>query len=300
MNLELFTENSLLVFSKSGRLLVELSPYVLGGVLIGEALRYASWLKIVNNVCNANPLLAVFMAAVLGTVSPLCTYGTVPIVLYLFRTGTPLPPIVTFLSTSSLMNPQLFILTWGGIDAEMALVRLVAVLIYGFLLGVVLLKFFSKTIVNPKVYSSRIDKKHQTDSISKRFSKKEFLDHSWHSIQFVGYYLIIGIILGSIIEVFVPGRWLYVLFSPDGWFAVPLAAILGIPLYACGGGTIPLIRTMLFTGMAKGAALAFFMVGPATRITPLLAITTVIRPRFITVYVFSLIVFSLIAGFIYG
>jgi uncharacterized membrane protein YraQ (UPF0718 family) len=89
------------------------------------------------------------------------------------------------------------------------------------------------------------------------------------------------------------------LFNPGEWFAVPLAAILGIPLYACGGGTIPLIRSLLFSGMAKGSALAFFIVGPATRITPLMAMTSVLRPKLISIYVISLIFYSLIAGLIY-
>jgi len=299
MNTELILENSLQVLNNSGKLLIELFPYVLGGVLIGEALRYASWVPLVKRICNQHPFTAISLAAVLGIVSPLCTYGTIPIVLYLIKIGTPLSPIVTFLSTSSLMNPQLFILTWGGINPEMALVRLGVVLLYGIILGLSLLKLSSNFILNPKINNNSCDKNDLSYKLEK-FDISKFLNQSWRSIQFVGYYIVIGIILGSIIEVFIPGKWIFMLFNPGEWFAVPLAAILGIPLYACGGGTIPLIRSLMFGGMAKGSALAFFIVGPATRITPLMAMTTIVRPKFISFYVVWLIIFSLIAGFVYG
>lgn len=299
MNIEQLTENSLLVFTKSGMLLLELFPYVLAGALIGEALKYASWTKVVSKACTTHPFFSISMAAVLGIISPLCTYGTIPIILRLFKMGTPLSVIITFLSTSSLMNPQLFILTWGGVSPDMALARLGAVFVFGILFGLIVLKFSSSSVTNPKI----VNKESVIEFISEHrvssCNKTEYLKSTWSSIQFVGYYLLIGIILGSVIEVFIPGRWIYMLFNPNEWFAVPLAAILGIPLYACGGGTIPLIRSLLLGGMDKGSALAFFVVGPATRVTPLMAMASVVRPRFISFYVISIIIFSLFAGFLY-
>src|SRR5208337_2697925 len=93
------------------------------GVLAGELLKYAPLMRLVGRASRLSVGASVFLAAVLGMVSPLCTYGTVPVVLQLFLTGVPLAPLVTFLSTSSHMNPQLFMLTWGGISPTMALAR---------------------------------------------------------------------------------------------------------------------------------------------------------------------------------
>lgn len=299
MNIELLIENSLLVFTKSGILLMELLPYIIVGALTGEALKYASWPKYINKVCNTHPLLAISVAASLGAISPLCTYGTIPIIIRLIKMGTPISVTITFLSVSSLMNPQLFILTWGGISSEMAFARLGAVLVFGILLGLALLRVSSSSITNTDILENGQIKKQACEKKITGFNKLEFLYGTWNSLKFIGYYMIIGIVLGSLIEVFIPGKWIYTLFNPSKWFAVPLAAILGIPLYACGGGTIPLIRSLLFSGMAKGSALAFFIVGPATRVTPLMAMSSVVRPKFISVYVASIIIFSLIAGFLY-
>ena len=99
-------------------------------------------------------------------------------------------------------------------------------------------------------------------------------------------------------EVFVPDAWLVTVFQKPQWMGVLFGALLGVPLYACGGGTIPLIHAMIGKGMGTGAALAFFIVGPATRIAPLIALSTIIRPRFIGLYILLLFIFAVLAGFL--
>ena len=96
-----------------------------------------------------------------------------------------------------------------------------------------------------------------------------------------------------------PDRWLSVLFHPGRWYSVLLASLLGVPLYACGGGTIPLIRELVQRGMSRGAALGFFLVGPATRPAPLAALAALLRPRFILLYLCALMVFAVLAGLVY-
>ncbi|MBU1049096.1 permease [Candidatus Bipolaricaulota bacterium] len=299
MNLHLLWEELILVFALSGRIALRLFPFVVAGVLIGEALKHARWTGLIERACRRHPISAICWAATLGILSPLCTYGTVPIVLQLARTGTPMFPLITFLSVSSLMNPQLFIITWRGIGPEMALARVLAVLAFGLILGATLWRLPSRWVVNPRALQMTQSTKKREHRQEETHPLKAFIGASWRSLQFVGFYMLLGILLGSIIEVFVPGEWILLLFNPTEWFALPLAAILSVPLYACGGGTIPLIRSLLLSGMGKGSALAFFLAGPATRFTPLLALATVLKGSFLVVYVATLILFSLLAGLVY-
>lgn len=90
------------------------------------------------------------------------------------------------------------------------------------------------------------------------------------------------------------------MFRPGEWASAALAAVLGVPLYACGGGTIPLVRSLLRQGMSEGAALAFFISDPATRVTPLMALAAVLRPGFILAYVCALLAYSIVVGVLYG
>jgi uncharacterized membrane protein YraQ (UPF0718 family) len=287
------------VLVKAGQSLLSLGPYVILGVLVGEALKLTSWTRFIYRFVSKSPFVSIMLAAIFGVVSPLCTYGTIPVVIQLFNGGIHIAPLATFLATSSLMNPQLFIMTWGGISPEMALIRAGAVLLFGLLLGLILYRVPESWIINPHLLNGRQNQPPVLPGQPHRFTWRKFLRNNFDTLQYIGFYIIIGIIIGAIIEVYVPGRWMAFLFKTDRWASIFLAALLGVPLYACGGGTIPLIRTLIQEGMSKGAALAFFMVGAATRVTPLTALATIIRPMFIVCYVVLLILFSVVIGGIY-
>lgn len=288
------------VLVKSGQTLLSLGPYVLFGVVVGEILKLTSWTRFIYRFISKSPLVSVILAAILGMVSPLCTYGTIPVVIQLFNSGIHIAPLATFLATSSLMNPQLFIMTWGGISPEMAMIRAGAVLLFGLMLGFILYQMPEDRVINPNLLKGRRNEPLDRTGQPPKFTWRKFLRSNLDTLQYIGFYIIIGIIIGAIIEVYIPGEWLGFLFKTNHWASVLLAALLGVPLYACGGGTIPLIRTLIQEGMSKGAALAFFMVGAATRVTPLTALATIIRPLYILLYVALLILFSIVVGGIYN
>jgi hypothetical protein len=77
---------------------------------------------------------------------------------------------------------------------------------------------------------------------------------------------------------------------------VLLAGLLGVPLYACGGGAVPVIAGLLAQGMSPGAALAFFLAGPATRLTALAALGTLLKRRALMAYVVYIVAGAALAG----
>jgi uncharacterized protein len=274
----------------------QLLPYLVLGVLASEGLRHTPVANVLERGCRRRPAVAIPAAAVLGIVSPLCTYGTVPMVLQLLRAGVPISPLATFLSASSLMNPQLLVLSWGGLGPRITLARLAAVFFFALLLGAVMHFVPARWLMSTG----------QRGDLGKppkpcpRFGLLSFLRRSAKMLQFVGFYVMLGILLGAVIEVAVPGRWIVAVFGGGGWYQVLLAAMLGVPLYACGGGVIPLIRALIEQGMAPAAALAFLIAGPATRVPPLMALATIVRPLVVVVYVVLLIAYSVLSGLLYG
>jgi uncharacterized membrane protein YraQ (UPF0718 family) len=194
------------------------------------------------------------------------------------------------------MNPQLLIISWGGLGPKMALARAVAVLLFGLVLGAIL-------YVLPRSWSVKgvLDKERVASAKPKRvFAVKDFIIRSWRTLEFVGFYVLLGVLLGAAIEVLVPGRWIFALFGSGGWLQILLASLLGVPLYACGGGTIPLVQALIEQGMVPGAALAFLVAGPATRVAPLMALSTILRPAFVVTYVVFLVLYSVVVGIFYG
>lgn len=272
----------------------QLLPYVVLGVIASEGLRYTNVAPLLERGCRRHAAVAIPAAALLGIASPICTFATVPLVVQLLRTGVPIAPLATFLSTSSLMNPQLLVITWGGLGAKMALVRVAAVFVFGLLLGALLQVLPVRLAAQP----ARPGEKKPKECAP--FTVATFAIHSWKTLQFVGTYVVLGAVLGAVIEVLVPGQWVSAAFGSGGWYQTLLAALLGIPLYACGGGVIPLVNSMMGRGMAGGAALAFLIAGPATRVPPLMALAAVVRPLAVVAYVFLLVAYSVLAGLVYG
>lgn len=284
----------LLILKSASITLFNLAPYVLAGVALSEILKYIEWSDLLIRQASAAPLVSIFWAVALGLASPLCTYGTLPIVLTLFGLGFPVASLTTFLVASSLMNPQLFIITWGGISPTMALHRLLAVAIYALLFGILL------HIMNPgKLVNTTLRPEPEARSNSKKiFTWFSFLKGSFQALQFVGFYIVVGVLLGAVVDVVIPKEWLLHVFGGPEWLGILIGALLGIPFYACGGGTIPLIAAMLDKGMSPGAALAFFIVGPATRVTPLVALAAIIRPRIIGLLIVLLLCYAVAVGLI--
>lgn len=86
------------------------------------------------------------------------------------------------------------------------------------------------------------------------------------------------------------------LFGGNEAFGVLMAATIGVPLYACGGGTIPLLQTWLMGGMSLGSAAAFMITGPATKITNLGAIKIVLGIKRFALYLAYVMIFSFLTG----
>ena len=283
--------------------LIGILPYLVAGVLIGELLKFTSWTKIIYKWVSKSPFIAVLAAAVIGTVSPLCTYGTIPVVIELYKSGIHIAPLVTFLAASSLMNPQLFVMTAGvisGIGLEMAIVLTVAVIIVSLVLGLLTYLVPAKYIVKKNIVLYEDGGCNIKNREKKIFIVRQYFINCSKNLKNVGFYMLIGIFLSVVIGLYIPKTWIHnALGEQQGVLAILLAAVLGVPLYACGGGAIPLVNRLIQNGMAKGSGLAFFIVGSATRPAPIAAMAALFTPLFLVAYCVFLIISSVLLGLAY-
>ena len=109
---------------------------------------------------------------------------------------------------------------------------------------------------------------------------------------------LVGILLTALYQIHVPPDAVSGLFGKDNGFGVLMAATIGVPLYMCGGGTIPLLQEWLWDGMSMGSAAAFMITGPATKITNLGAMKIVLGWKRFLLYLFYIILFSWIIGMV--
>lgn len=118
------------------------------------------------------------------------------------------------------------------------------------------------------------------------------------NIKATGLYFLIGIALSAIFQRYVPAESFASLFGgANRGFGLLMAATVGVPLYVCGGGTIPLLMAWLEHGMSFGAATSFMITGPATKITNLGAVKIVLGMRHFILYLLFVMLYALLCGF---
>lgn len=125
-----------------------------------------------------------------------------------------------------------------------------------------------------------------------------FLKNLGRNVRATGLYFLIGVLLSALFQRYVPADDFAGLFGENEGFGLLLAATIGVPLYACGGGTIPLLQQWLSSGMSMGAASSFMITGPATKITNLGALKIVLGIRHFLLYLAFVMIFSLATGMV--
>ena len=118
------------------------------------------------------------------------------------------------------------------------------------------------------------------------------------NLRATGGYFLLGIFLSAVFQRYVSPEIFARLFGRKNAFGVLMAATIGVPLYACGGGTIPLLQQWLASGMSMGSATAFMITGPATKITNLGALKIVLGIKHFLMYLGFVMAFALLSGFI--
>ena len=255
-------------------------------------------------VKKSRRLPAILAASIAGMISPACTYGTVPVCIDLMQRGTPLGPIIAFLAASSIITPQIWIMTLGFLGPIIAGAQLVAAFIAAVVAGVVFQKLQDRGV---KLLTADAETKlegaahsqdkhghmhHSTRPWYKRFTTR-FLD----LLEFTGLYFVIGALLAAAVPYFVDSSFVVSAMGRGKWYAIPVATVMSVPVYVCGGATVLLLMQGAVMGMAQGAILTFMVSGPATRFTSLAALATVLRKRAVLGYVLVVIVVAMIAGF---
>lgn len=234
--------------------------------------------------------VGIFLASALGILSPLCMYGTIPIAASFYKQGMREDWLAAFMMSSVLLNPQLMIYS-TALGMTAMLIRLLSCYVCGVVAGLLVgIKDSPNPFFNFEGFLP--GKSHDTDP--NLFLR--FLKNLGRNIKATGVYFLIGILLSALFQRYVPSEQFAELFGAHRGFGVLLAATVGVPLYACGGGTIPLLQEWLVSGMSMGSAAAFMVTGPATKITNLGALKIVLGIKNFVIYLVYVMAFSLVTG----
>lgn len=229
-------------------------------------------------------------ACLLGIASPLCMYGTIPIAASFHREGMREDWLASFMTASILLNPQLIIYS-AALGRTALTVRIVTCFLCGCAAGFLVFLFYrKKEFFNFNGFKEKASRDTHPDLLIR------YLLNFGRNIKATGLYFLFGILLSAIFQRYVPQDFMIKAFGGNEAWGILMAATIGVPLYACGGGTIPLLQSWLMEGMNLGSAAAFMITGPATKITNLGALKIVFGIRRFLLYLAFVMIFSLLAG----
>jgi uncharacterized membrane protein YraQ (UPF0718 family) len=261
---------------------------VLGSLIsvFGKEKIHALFVKMKNSKMG---VFGIVPASLLGIASPLCMYGTIPIAASFAEKGMAEEWIAAFVMSSILLNPQLLFYS-AALGVPAFVLRFVLSFLCGITAGICIRLFFRE---KPFFRFTKFEMTNR-DTDPNLFIR--FLKNLGRNIKATGPYFLVGIILTALFQRYVPQEAFAGLFGSSRAFGVLMAAAVGVPLYVCGGGTIPLLREWMLSGMTLGSASAFMITGQAMKITNLGAVKIVLGIKHFLLFVLFTVLFALLSG----
>jgi uncharacterized protein len=305
---------------------LQLWPYLLITIPLAVAVNISGASRYINRAFQASPLVAILLATIVGAFSPFCSCTVIPVVASLLIGGVPLAPVMAFWIASPSMDPEIFFLSVGFLGWELALWRFGGTLLLSLAAGLLthllmvrgwlgqsILRQAEATAVscatgccgdgadNSCNVAQKVATREQQLSLPQPNSSRsnKLWRETWSATRMVAQFMALAFLLEALIVLFVPQAWIVGLLGSQNQGAIPLAALLGVPVYTSNLTALPLIGALLEQGMSPAAALAFLIAGPTTTLPAMAAVWGLVQRRIFVLYATIALLGALLLGMMY-
>lgn len=241
------------------------------------------------------------LASSLGAITPFCSCSSIPLFVGMMQARIPLGIALSFLITSPLINEIAIVLFWASYGWKVTLIYILSGIVLGVIGGIILEKMgMSKHIAEwlKQLHSKTEKVKEDKRSLMQRFP--EINKEAIGTLKKLVPYIFIGIGIGSFIHGYVPQSFFETYISKSNPFAVPMAVVMGIPLYIDAVGILPVIETLVDKGVPLGTAIAFMMGSIGLSVPEALLLKKVMQKKLIIAF-FSIIgIGMIISGYLFN
>ena len=241
------------------------------------------------------------LAALLGIVTPFCSCSAVPLFIGFVQAGVPLGVTFSFLISAPMVNEVALTLLFGLFGWKIALLYLGLGLSVAMTAGWVIGRL--KMEAHLEEWVQQMPKVSADDPLQ-NVSLAERVDGGFGAVrQIVGKvwpYVVAGIAIGAGIHGYVPEAFMASFMGKEAWWSVPLAVLMGVPLYTNAAGIIPIVQALLAKGAALGTVLAFMMAVIALSLPEMIILRNVLKPRLIATFVVVVASGILLVGYIFN
>ena len=240
------------------------------------------------------------MAASLGIVTPFCSCSAVPLFIGFVQAGVPLGVTFSFLISAPMVNEVALALLFGMFGWKIALIYLglglSVAIVAGWVIGRLKMEAYLEDWVRELPTAGRFEDAGMTldERILGGFEAvRTIVGKVWP-------YILAGIAVGALIHGYVPEQFMASFMGDGAWWSVPLAVIVGVPMYANAAGVIPIVQALLAKGAALGTVLAFMMSVIALSLPEMIILRRVLKPRLIATFVGVVATGILLVGIVFN
>ena len=224
-----------------------------------------------------------FLAAAFGAITPFCSCSSIPIFISLLKAGVPLGIAFSFLITSPIINEYLVILMIGEFGLAVSLAYVCSGLLIGTLAGALLGRLKLEALLEPDMIDTSAA---SSQTVYSHFSQRlrYAVVETWTMIRQIWLWILVGVGIGAFIYNYIPEESLHSLMQATGIFSVPLATLLGIPMYGSCAAIVPVAVVLFQKGIPLGTALAFMMAMAALSLPEAIMLRRIMRLKLIAIY----------------
>lgn len=256
--------------------------------------------KIRNILSHKNKYIGNVVASLLGIITPFCSCSAIPLFLGFVQAGVPLGTTFSFLVASPMINEVALVLLLGMFGWKIALIYIISGLLISIFSGILIGKMKVENLVESFVYENTINKNIELPRLTTKERFDYALGYTIEIFKKVWFYVLIGVGVGAWIHGYIPADFLVSYAGGGKWYTVPLAVIMGIPLYSNVAGVIPLVSALTEKGLTIGTTLAFMMSVTALSLPEFMILRKVMKVRLILIFAGVVGLGIIITGYLFN
>ena len=249
--------------------------------------------------------LQYFLASLFGAITPFCSCSSIPLFIGFVKGGIPLGVTFAFLITSPLVNEVAVAMFLGSFGIKVTIIYVVSGILLGMIGGVILGRMHLEPLLSDWVKQIQAQSSAQTaeweeEKVSFFDRLPQILRDSWNIVKGVLVYVLIGIGIGAAMHGYVPEGFFETYMAKDNWFAVPLAVICAVPMYANAAGIVPVIEVFVAKGIPIGTAIAFMMSVVGLSLPEATLLKKVMKWKLVGIFFGVVTLFIIFSGYLFN
>lgn len=247
-----------------------------------------------------NGLSANIFGALLGTITPFCSCSSIPLFIGFTSAGLPIGVTFSFLISSPLVDLASVILLASIFNWKIAFAYVIVGLVLAVVSGTIISMLKMEDQVEAFVFRKSDLPELELEKLTTHERVRIASETVKEIVHKVWVYVLIGVGIGAVIHNVIPESFITAILGNDKWYSVPLATLVGVPMYADIFGTLPIAEALVSKGVGIGTALAFMMAVTALSLPSIVMLKKVIKPKLLIVFVSIVVIGIMIIGVLFN